>query len=61
MYKAFDGWFLSTRSDDGILSKVVQTRPDVLDEGTGTPNIICAFREVMTLSLIEPNMVSISD
>lgn len=57
--KAFDGWFLSTRPEDGLLQKVLQANPSLLTHGIEPSVAIKAINEILPTSFVEPNMATI--
>ena len=58
--KAFDGWFLSTDKEDGLLAKIAQRNPKLLRQtDLDRSEVVQSCKEALFTSFIEPNMATI--
>lgn len=46
--RCFDGWYLSTKDKDELLSKVISSNPNVMSEDTPSHEVIQAMSECMS-------------
>lgn len=57
--KAFDGWFLSTKAEDGMFAKMVKANPRILKEDTPVHEVIGTISNELATSFKEANMATI--
>ena len=57
--RCFDGWYLSTKDEDDLLSKVIKSNPDVMKDDTPSHEVIQAMSDCMSTAFVGVNTKTI--